>query len=192
MITKIRTLFGIFKVKKIFRKNIELLGNIIISGTPIFVFAKTSKLILGNNVHLKSNKKSYHLNMHSTVKIMADTDNAVIEIGDNTRINGACIHASRRVFIGSNCLIAANVQIIDSSGHELSFDNPENRINTVDIPREIIIENSVWIGANSIVLPGVKIGYGSVIAAGSVVTKDIPPMCIAGGNPAKIIKEYKE
>lgn len=188
---KLCTIFGYIKAKYFLKKNIKFIGKVNISGIPIFVFAKTGKLILGNNVYLKSNKKNYHLNMHSSVKIMADKKNAVVEIGDNTRVNGACIHASKKIVIGKNCLIAANVQIIDSSGHELSFDNPENRINTVDIPKEIIIEDNVWIGANSIILPGVKIGYGSIIAAGSVVAKDIPPMCIAGGNPAKVIKEYK-
>jgi len=126
--------------------------------------------------------------MYASVKILADREGAVISIGRNTRINGACIHAWKRVSIGENCLIAANCQIIDSNGHDLSFDNVENRINTKDNPKDIVIEDNVWLGANTIVLSGVKIGRGSVISANSVVVKDIPPMVVAGGNPAVIIR----
>ena len=54
----------------------------------------------------------------------------------------------------------------------------------------IKIENNVWIGANSVVLPGVQIGNHSVIGAGSIITKDIPPYSVAVGNPARIVKRY--
>ena len=54
----------------------------------------------------------------------------------------------------------------------------------------IKIENDVWIGANSVVLPGVQIGNHSVIGAGSIITKDIPPYSVAVGNPARIVKRY--
>ncbi|EHH9990959.1 acyltransferase, partial [Escherichia coli] len=111
-----------------------------------------------------------------------------ISIGKNTRIHGACLHAYNKISIGDRCLIAANVQIIDCNGHESSFENVENRINTSSDGVPVIIEDDVWIGTGSIILPGVTIGRGSIIAAGSVVVKSIPPMCIAGGNPAKVIK----
>jgi acetyltransferase-like isoleucine patch superfamily enzyme len=90
--------------------------------------------------------------------------------------------------VGRRCLIAANCQIIDGSGHDLSFENVENRINTKGSARPIIIEDDVWIGAQTIVLPGVRIGKGSVIGAGSVVTRDVPPFTVAAGNPAKVIR----
>lgn len=192
IIRKIKSLIGLLLVKYYHSKHIILMGKINISGIPLFVFKFNGKLILGDNVHLKSNKRSYHLNMHSPVKIMVDKKNSLIEIGDNTRINGSCIHANKRIMIGKNCLIAANCQIIDGNGHDLSFPDVENRINTFGDAKEIIIEDNVWVGANSIILPGVKIGYGSVIAAGSVVVKSIPPMSVAGGNPAKVIKDYSK
>jgi len=121
---------------------------------------------------------------------MADRDGAIIKIGDNTRIHGSCIHARRNIQIGKNCLIAANSQIFDCSGHDLAFDNVEERINTTGPAKEIVINDNVWIGINTIILPGITIGRGSIIAAGSVVVKDIPPMCLAGGNPARVIKRY--
>lgn len=164
--------------------------NIKIRGRLRIVSSVKKNIIIGSNVTLNSNNRKYHLNMHSPVKLMADTPNAIIIIGDNCRINGACIHAQNRIEIGKNCLIAANVQIMDSNGHELSFDNPENRINTRDIPKEVVIGDNVWVGANSFILPGVHIGYGSVIAANSVVTKDVPPMSLYGGSPARLIKKF--
>ena len=191
LIKKLSTIYGFIKTKYFFPDHVIIKGKINISGIPVFVFDFNGKLILGNNVSLKSNKKSYHIHMHSSVKLMADKKDAMIIIGDNTRINGACIHACERIEIGKNCLIAANTQIFDGSGHDLSIDDPENRINTTGDTRPIKIGNNVWIGANCIIMPGVNIGNGSVIAAGSVVIKDIPEMCVAGGNPAKIIKDYR-
>ncbi|PLX05618.1 MAG: acyltransferase, partial [Marinilabiliales bacterium] len=58
--------------------------------------------------------------------------------------------------------------------------------------KEVIIEDNVWLGVNVVVLPGVRIGKGSVISANSVVHKDIPPMVLAGGNPIQIIKTFNE
>ena len=178
------------KVLLVYKKRLILKGNISLKKTPIIEIHKQSKIIIGRAVRLNSRNETYHVNMHSPVKLMADRPGAVIEIGDNTRIHGTCIHAYKRISIGKNCLIAANTQIFDGSGHDLSFDNVDNRIHTTGGYKEVIIEDSVWLGANVIVMPGVRIGRGSVIAAGSIVVQDIPAMCIAGGNPAKVIKKY--
>ena len=189
---KIKSLLGMFKTKYFYKQHITLKGKVNVSGIPILIFRENGRLVLGNNVSLKSNKNTYHLHMYAPVKLMADRKDAVIEIGDNTRINGSCIHAYKKISIGKNCLIAANCQIFDGNGHDLSFPDVGNRINTVGDAREIRIEDNVWIGANSMVLPGVTIGYGAVIAAGSVVHKDIPRMCLAGGNPVQIIKRFED
>lgn len=156
---------------------------------PMIDIRNGGKIVIGDNVTLTSKNRGYHINMHSPVKLYADRRNAEIYIGNNTRIHGTCVHAYDRIHIGDNCLIAANTQIMDGSGHDLSFDDPANRINTIGVAKPVVIEDNVWIGANCIVLPGVTIGKGSIISAGSVVTKDIPPMAIAGGNPAKVIKQ---
>jgi acetyltransferase-like isoleucine patch superfamily enzyme len=129
--------------------------------------------------------------MYNGVKILADGNNSEIHIGDNTRIHGTCLHAKSKIIIGKNCLIAANCQIIDNNGHNLSMDNPINRIESVDLPKDIFIKDNVWIAANCIILKGVTIGEGSVIGANSVVNKDIPPFSIAMGNPAQVIKNNK-
>ncbi|MBC2704227.1 acyltransferase [Desulfobacula sp.] len=192
LIYKTRSFWGYIKVKYFYKKHIVFKGKINISGIPSLIFKENGQLIIGSNVSLKSNKDSYHLHMYAPVKLMADRKDAVIEIGDNTRINGACIHAYKKISIGKNCLIAANCQIFDGNGHDISFPDVENRINTVGKARKILIEDNVWIGANSMVFPGVTIGYGSVIGAGSIVNRDIPRMCLAGGNPVQIIKQFEE
>jgi len=190
LISYVLRLIAQFKVRFIYRYSIICRGNVVFDGIPRIVVHKDSKIEIGNNVRLNSINRSYHINMYRGVKLMADRPNANIFIGENTRIHGACIHAYKSIKIGKNCLIAANCQIIDGNGHDLSFPDVENRINTKGEAKEIIIGDNVWIGANSIILPGVKIGNGSIIAAGSVVFKDIPAMVIAGGNPASILKSY--
>ncbi len=172
------------------KSNIDIKGKVIINGRPLIDIRRGSNLYIGDGVTLNSKNKGYHINMHSPVKLFADRPDAKIRIGDKTRIHGACIHAYQSIAIGNNCLIAANCQIFDGNGHDLSFPAVEDRINTTGSSKPIVIEDNVWIGANSIVLPGVTIGRGSVISANSVVTKDIPPMVVAGGNPAVIIKDY--
>jgi acetyltransferase-like isoleucine patch superfamily enzyme len=169
------------------KANIDVRGKIILDGIPIIDISKGARLEISNNVSLGSTNRGHHINIYAPVKLFADRDGACIRIGENTRLSATCIHAYELVSIGRNCLIAANCQIMDNSGHDLSFDNVENRINTGGSTKPVAIEDNVWIGANSIILPGVKIGAGSVISAGSVVSRNIPPMVIAMGNPAVVV-----
>lgn len=170
--------------------NIEYGNKLTILFTPSIIMHKNAKIILGKNVTLNSDKKYYHLAMFSPVKLVADKENSKIKIGDNTRINGTCVHAFSSIEIGSNCLIAANTQIIDSNGHLLSFDNTSNRINTQDKGNPIIIGDNVWIGTGCLILGGTVIEEGAVISANSVVKGFVPKNSLFGGNPAKLIKQY--
>jgi len=173
-------------------KNIIIAGKLYINGLPLIDVRNGARIEFGDKVTLHSINKGYHLNMHSSVKLFAEGEDTLLKIGKNTFIAGTCIHAYKLISIGNNCLIAANCQIIEGNGHDLSFPNVENRIHTsgMDCIKPIIIEDNVWICANTVILPGVRIGNGSIITANSVVTKDIPAMVIAGGNPAIIIKDY--
>lgn len=171
------------------RSGVAAGDNVILKGKPV-IMKFTGTIRIGNNVTLRSDDYGYHASIYAPTRLMTDTnEDATIEIGDNTRINGASIHATKRISIGANCLIAANVTIIDSDGHgvhpsERTLSNPE--------PLPVIIENNVWIGINSIILKGVRIGENSVIGAGSVVTKSIPADCFAAGNPARVIKFFDD
>lgn len=94
---------------------------------------------------------------------------------------GCNIACFNRISIGDEVAIGENVTIRDSDNHYLYR---KGYIQS----KPIIIDDHVWIGMDSIVLKGVHIGKGSIVAAGSVVTKDVPEKCVVAGNPAKIIR----
>lgn len=114
-------------------------------------------------------------------------ENAILSIGDNVGMNSTRIRVNKSVTIGNHVKFGADVLVIDTDSHPLDY---LARRNTSDGTKSaaIVIEDDVWIGARSIILKGVTIGPRSVIGAGSIVTKDIPADCIAGGNPCKIIR----
>jgi len=107
-----------------------------------------------------------------------------IEVGEDVFIN-ACCHFQDHggVRIGDGCQIGHNV-VFATLNHGLS---PEDRKNTYPAP--IVLGKNVWVGSNSTILQGVTIGDNAVVAAGAVVTKDVPDNVVVGGVPAKIIKK---
>ena len=113
-----------------------------------------------------------------------------IEIGDGTWVGKNCsIAAIDRVSIGKDVLFAGNVHITDHShGYELP-DVPIARQKLIS-KGPVVIEDQCWLGFNCEILSGVHIGRHSIVAARAVVTKDVPPLCIVAGNPARIIKQY--
>ena len=173
-------------------RNIDIMGVPKVKAWPSICVRNGGHIKIGKNVTINSSNYLYHAGMYSIVKLFVDVRGAIIDIGDNTRMHGCCIHAKESVTIGRNCLIAANCQIIDSNGHDVEIDDElDGRLHTSGIKKRIEIGDNVWIGLNSIILPGVKIGKGSIIGAGSVVTSDIPDYTVAAGNPAKIIKTIR-
>ncbi len=174
-------------MKPLTRAGVFLGRSVLVQGRPK-VLRMTGTIRIGDNVTLRSDDWGNHTSIYAPTRLMTDTrEDAAIEIGDGTRINGACIHATRRISIGRNCLIASNVTILDSDGHGVMPDD-RHASNPVSLPVEI--GDNVWIGMNSIILKGVRIGDGAVIGAGSVVTKDVPARCVAAGNPARVIKTF--
>ena len=109
-------------------KNITLKGKLKVKNKPIVHILKGSSLVLGDNVTLNSKNSKYHVNMFAPVKIYLDKIGAKISIGNNTKIHGSCLHAYDSIEIGANCLIAANCQIFDGSGHDIYLDNPSERV----------------------------------------------------------------
>ncbi len=116
-------------------------------------------------------------------------DKGSITIGNKTFFNVNCnVNASvgGNIFIGNHCLIGTNA-VIHSSNH--NFDDLDTLImKQKHTSADIHIEDNVWIGANAIILPGVRIGEGAVIAAGAVVNKDVEKNTVVGGVPARFIK----
>jgi acetyltransferase-like isoleucine patch superfamily enzyme len=137
------------------------------------------KIIIGDNVFIGNHGAWFMVtNIHKE---------PMLRIGSNTTINcRTVISVESSVTIGKNCLIAEDVRLFDNSSHGIDY--KDRKITERDVS-PIIVEDDVWIGMQSIILKGVTIGKGSVIAAGSVVTKEVPAMTLVGGNPAKIIKQ---
>jgi acetyltransferase-like isoleucine patch superfamily enzyme len=117
-----------------------------------------------------------------------------IKIGNNCSIGEYChITAINSIVIGNNVLTGKRITITDNahglSNKELMDIPPINR--PLYSKGAIIIDDNVWIGDGVCILPNVHIGYGAIIAANTVVSKDIPSYCVAGGNPARILKYLK-
>jgi len=131
--------------------------------------------------------RSFRLGRHSVIESYCCINNAVgdITIGHHTRIG---IHNTiiGPVSIGSHVNLAQGI-VVTALNHQ--FLDASKRIDQQGITtRAVVIGDDVWIGANAVVLPGVTVGSHSVVAAGAVVTKDVPPHTVVGGVPAKVIK----
>ena len=134
------------------------------------------RLIIGNRVRIASDV--------ATTELGVGPDGC-LEIGDGVFINYGCsIAATLSVKIGANCSIGSHVTMMDNDFHHL---DPERR-NEIPPSSPIVLEENVWLGVRVVVLRGVTVGTGSVIAAGSVVVRDVPPRSLAGGMPAKVIR----
>lgn len=134
--------------------------------------------------------RHFSLGRNSVVESFCCINNAVgdVIIGDYTRIG---IHNTiiGPVTIGSHVNLAQGITVT-ALNHV--FSDPGKRIDQQGVTTQpVIVADDVWIGANSVILPGVTVGSHSVIAAGAVVTQDVPPFSLAAGVPAKIIKSLK-
>lgn len=155
------------------RLKFEKCGSLLRAGRGVRILKRNATIQVGRKVQL-----------HRGVKLSAwgNEGHSTLAIGDNTAIGDRSeIHAGQRVEIGAGCNIAWDVCILDRDYHK--FNSPTEEIKPVKIG------NNVWIGCNCIILKGTTIGDGAVIAAGSVVTKDVPAKTLVGGNPAKVLKE---
>jgi acetyltransferase-like isoleucine patch superfamily enzyme len=148
----------------------------------VFIFNK-GKISLGENVRLNSFPDG---SMHKTA-LSTYTINATIDIGDNSKLNGTVLHCNEKIFIGKDCLIGPGTVILDNDSHRVLKDPVERRKSPVSKP--VMIEDNVWIGMNCIIMKGVHIGSNSIIAAGTIVTKDVPDDSLFGGNPGAVIRK---
>ena len=132
--------------------------------------------------------RKFYLGNYSVVESFACINNAVgdVIIGDHTRIG---LHNTiiGPVTIGSHVNLAQGITIT-ALNH--NFSDAEKRIDEQGVnTTPVVIEDDIWIGTNAVILPGVTIGQHSVVAAGAIVTKDVPPHSLVAGVPAKVIKQ---
>ena len=139
------------------------------------------ELIIGKGATLKV-KGCFSVYSGSSIAI---NEGASLILGNGYINQDSKIRCREKIVIGDGTIISENVHIRDSDTHTI--------LNSNHIPTQpVYIGKNVWIGLGSIILKGVTIGDGAIIAAGSVVTKDVPSNCLVGGNPAKVIKEHIE
>jgi acetyltransferase-like isoleucine patch superfamily enzyme len=157
-------------------------------GLPILQKHRQSTLMIGARLQLRSTLRSNPLAPHHPVVLSTRRAEAVLRIGDDFGMTGGGIIAATRVIIGNRVTVGANTIITDTDFHPLDpYIRQNDPLDGARAP--VVIEDDVFIGMQSIILKGVTLGKGSVIGAGSVVTRDVPPGVIAAGNPAHTIRE---
>ena len=139
------------------------------------------------------NSSKYSKTSSAQTKIIV-RKNANLEIGNNSGLTCCSIVCNKQISIGNYVNIGAGSLVLDSNFHSTNWQDRTNRIDDMNASQSkpIVIKDYVFIGARSIVTKGVTIGEKSIVAAGSVVVKDIPDGEIWGGNPAKFIKKIDE
>lgn len=146
-----------------------------------FAYFLHEQVIWRKNIH---HKGDYRIHARASLRNAQN-----IYLGENVRITmDCCIWAEQhsKIIFGDNVLVGPGVKMFCGNHGTKLCDIP--MVYQERCEKNIVIGNNVWIGANSILVSGVKINDGAIIAAGSVVTKEVPANTIVGGNPAKIIK----
>ncbi len=200
---------NIYKIYKRFRRNKMLKkfkNQLNIDKSSIF----SDNFII--NFYIKPEERNYVSIGENNVlncRITFESKSGNVKIGNNAFISSANIICREHIEIGDDVTISWGVTIYDHDSHSIywekrKYDNfihykeaaKGTFVNEKDwshvISKAIIISNKVWIGFDSVILKGVKIGEGAVIGARSVVTKDVPAYTVVAGNPAKIVKYIQE
>lgn len=155
----------------------------------IRIGGRGSKLVIGQKFVACSDPEHNSLGVFQRVIIKTVGHGARITIGDDVGMSGCTISAATSITIGNHVLLGSGCLVTDSDAHPVDPD--ERRLGGQTISKPIVIEDDVFIGARAIVLKGVTIGKGSVVGAGAVVAKDVPPYSVVVGNPAKVVGDSR-
>jgi acetyltransferase-like isoleucine patch superfamily enzyme len=130
-------------------------------------------------------------------RISFDREGATVIVGDRCYIGTSHLVCAERIILGDDVVISWGVTIVDHNSHAIAWE--ERRTDVLDWARgtknwanvktaQVTLGDRTWVGFNAIILKGVTIGEGAIVAAGAVVTKDVPPNSIVAGNPARVIR----
>lgn len=157
----------------------------------IHLVSEKGAISFGQNVRINSSLGSDPIG-GSTRTILFAEPGAKINIGNNVGISNTAIHAARSVTIEDNAMIGGDCRIYDTDFHSIAFENRMKKPDTTVKSSPVVIREGTFIGASAMILKGVHIGKRSVVAAGSVVTKDIPPDEIWGGEGTRSLYKLNQ
>jgi carbonic anhydrase/acetyltransferase-like protein (isoleucine patch superfamily) len=155
-------------------------------GVPLLRRLPGTTIRLGAGCELRSARWSNQVGLDRSCMISTLREGAVVEIGDRTGLSGAVLGAAERIVIGRDVLVGANCTITDTDWHPVELARRLDGTHGASAP--VIIEDGAWLSMDVTVLKGVTIGAETVVAAGSVVTRSLPPRVLAGGSPARVLK----
>ncbi len=157
-------------------------------GIPIIQKHRLSSITLGKGLRLRSSTRSNPLGVNHPVMLATLHAGAKLQVGNSFAMTGGTLCAAECIEIGDFVSIGANSTIVDTDFHPLGMDaralHPQD-----GKTRPVVIGDGAFIGGSCIILKGVSIGRGSVVGAGSVVTRSLPAGVVAAGNPAKVLRE---
>jgi len=158
-----------------------------IFGMPTLQLHRGSSLELGDGLELRSWRSSNPLAPNHPVVFATRGAQARIRVGCDCGFTGATLVAAQRIEIGDRVLLGANTTVIDTDFHPLDAAHRRRDINDGAVAA-VVIEDDVFVGANALILKGVRLGAGCVVGAGSVVSSDVAPGATVAGNPARVVR----
>lgn len=186
-INLLRRVFVVLYLKPIFCSRCKAVGK----GFNYVKLQQNFPYISGNIQIYFGENVTFH--SRSSLAAASVFDLPILEVDNNTYLGpGLTIGVGKKVSIGSGCLISSNVSISDNDGHPTDpVERAKHRALDADEFIPVTIGNNVWIGEGATILKGVDIGDCAIIAAKSVVTKNVEAYTIAGGNPVRIINKLE-
>ena len=156
-------------------------------GLPKIWQSRRGSIEIGDSFTAVSKQQYNSIGLIQPVVIKALGPNSRITIGDNVGMSGVTLSARASITIGDDVLLGSGVLITDNDAHPINPEDRNDPSKTLIAP--VSIGDQVFIGARAIILKGVSVGCGSVVAAGSVVSRDVPTRTVVAGNPAREVKK---
>ena len=175
------------------KKSLVKNSHIIVEGSNNILYIDKETLLTNSYIKIEGNDNKIFIGANCCLKnltINMKNENSVIKIGDKTSIEEARITSFEpyKIEIGKDCMFSADIVIMNTDVHKIYDTTTKLKTNE---GKEISIGNHVWLGIRTIVLKGVNIGDNSIVAAGSIVTKDVKANTVVSGNPARQVKENR-
>ena len=175
------------------KKSLVKNSHIIVEGSNNILYIDKETLLTNSYIKIEGNDNKIFIGANCCLKnltIDMKNENSVIKIGDKTSIEEARITSFEpyKIEIGKDCMFSADIVIMNTDVHKIYDTTTKLKTNE---GKEISIGNHVWLGIRTIVLKGLNIGDNSIVAASSIVTKDVKANTVVSGNPARQVKENR-